>query len=300
MKSKAISLLISLGFVWGSGYSIARFAMTNGIQPLGYAFWQAWGPAIFLLLLIYFRKIPFKFDRQHLQYYLLTGVLGIVIPNTNMYIAAPHLPAGVLAIVVNTVPLLAYPLALCFGSEKFSWLRILGVLVGMGGILCLVLPKSSLPSDHMVPWVLLSLISPLCFACCAIFCSRLQPINTDSLTLSAGMLLFAAIILTPIVFSLHQFVMLAPPFDLAKWVIVLEIILSSLGYILFFELIKTAGPVYYSLVGGLVGLTGVFWGWLIFSEGLNHWLMLAIACILIGIILITLRMNAYVKKVANT
>lgn len=299
MKTKALSLLVSLGFIWGSGYSIARFAMTNGITPLGYAFWQAFGPAILLLMIIIIKKIKFPFDWPHIRYYFMTGLLGIAIPNTNMYIAAPHLPAGVLAVVVNTVPIIAYPLALLAKLERFAWLRIIGVLLGICGILCIILPKASLPDNHMIAWVLVALISPLCFASCAILSSRMQGIHTNSLALSAGMLLFAGAMLTPLVFGLHQFVMLAPPFSLAKWVIVLEIILSSIGYILFFELLKNAGPVYYTLVGGLVGLTGVFWGWLIFHETLNIWLILAISFILLAIACVTFKLNAYMKKTNN-
>ena len=39
----SVILLISLGLVWGSGYAIARFAVTNGVTPLGYTFWQCLG-----------------------------------------------------------------------------------------------------------------------------------------------------------------------------------------------------------------------------------------------------------------
>ena len=36
--------------------------------------------------------------------------------------------------------------------------------------------------------------------------------------------------------------------------------------VLFFELLRVAGPVYYSLVGCIVALAGLFWGFVIFKE----------------------------------
>jgi drug/metabolite transporter (DMT)-like permease len=77
--------------------------------------------------------------------------------------------------------------------------------------------------------------------------------------------------------------------SMAQWLILLEILLSSVGYILFFMLIKRAGPVYYSLVGCVVSLTGLFWGWLLFDEQFDLQSSVAIFCILLAITLITLK-----------
>jgi drug/metabolite transporter (DMT)-like permease len=290
---RSVTLLVLLGFIWGSGYSIARYAMTHGVQPFGYAFWQSWGPAILLFIFICLRKIKLHFSWRHIVYYIVTALLGIAIPNTTFYITAAHLPAGILAVVVNTVPLFAYPLALLVSQEKFSWLRVLGVALGIAGMMCIVLPKAALPGGQALPWALYTLIAPLSFALCAVFSSKFRPKNTDSLSLSMGMLLFSAIILTPIVFSIGQFYPLTGSFNLAKFVILLEILLSSVGYILFFELLRVAGPVYYSLVGGLVGLTGIFWGYVIFNERLNEWTSIAVLLILIAITLVTIKLKAY-------
>ena len=292
---RPVGLLILLGFIWGSGYSIARYAVTHGVMPFGYAFWQSWGPALLLFAFLSFRRIKLQWSGKHLLFYLVTALLGIVIPNTNIYITAAHLPAGILAVVVNTVPIISYPLAILFAQERLSFIRILGVIVGVAGIMCMVLPKSSLPNTTDIPWILIALISPLSFASCAIFSSKFRPKDTDSVSLSMGMLLTSAIILTPIVFAMGQFYSLLPPYNLASMVVVLEIILSSIGYILFFELLKIAGPVYYSLVGGLVGLTGLFWGYVIFAERLNHWTLLAVVLVLLAILLVTIKLNAYRK-----
>ena len=72
---KAIGLLILLGVIWGSGYSIARYATTHGVSPLGYSFWQSVGPAVFLLL-VSMAKRELKISAHTLRYVVIAGVLG--------------------------------------------------------------------------------------------------------------------------------------------------------------------------------------------------------------------------------
>jgi len=284
----SLSLLILLGFIWGTGYSIARFAMTNGVPPLGYSFWQSLGPALIVgFIALSRRNASTKISISRCRYYLICGLTGIVIPNTSMYFAASHLPASILAMMVNTVPIIAYPMALLFRLESFNWQRITGILFALTGLMLIILPKSSLPSPDMVPWALSTLITPVSFAVCSIYIARYRPSQSDSLSLSAGMLIFSSLLLIPLVVITHSFYVFHFPFTLPDWIIILEVILSSLGYILFFQLIKIAGPVYYSLVDTIVVLTGLFWGHLIFNENLNQWTATAVFFILFALLLVT-------------
>lgn len=286
-KLISLGLLLLLGSVWGTGYSIARFAMTNGVPPLGYSFWQSLGPALIISLLATLGTREVKMTAPSARFYLITGLTGIVIPNTSMYFAAPHLPAGILAMIVNTVPIVAYPMALYARLEKFNRERMMGILIAFIGLMFIILPKSSLPAADMVPWVLSTLITPISFAFCSIYITRYRPAGSDSLTLSAGMLIASSIMLMPVVFMTHSFYAFHLPFTMPDWVVLLEIVLSSMGYVLFFQLIKIAGPVYYSLVDTIVVLTGLFWGRIIFSEQLNGWTLAAVLCIVTALILVT-------------
>ncbi len=116
-RFKSVLLLLTLGFIWGAGYSLAKFAITNGAPPLGYSFWQSLGPALLLSVVYFFKQRKSLPILLHWRYFLLCGLLGIALPNTNMYYAASHVPAGLLAVLVNTVPLIVYPLALLFRME---------------------------------------------------------------------------------------------------------------------------------------------------------------------------------------
>jgi drug/metabolite transporter (DMT)-like permease len=283
----ASSLLIILGVIWGSGYSIARYAMTNGVPPLGYSFWQSVGPAIVLLIICFFKEGGLTVSLRNMRYYLIAGVLGIVLPNTNMYFAAAHLPAGILAVIVNTVPIMMYPLALAARQEKLHLGRFIGVLFGFIGIFMIVGSKWSLPSVNEMKWALITLLTPFFFACCALYSVHDRPAKSSSLQLAAGMLVASAVILTPIVIDTHEFYPLNS-LSLPNLAVMLEIVLSSIGYVILFKLLKIAGAVYYSLVGGIVAITGLFWGWLLFGEKLHLWTVFSVLLIIVAVTTVSL------------
>lgn len=285
---KAIVLLILLGFIWGSGYSLAKFAMTNGVSPLGYAFWQSLGPAILLTLVCLVTQKKSAFQPNYWPYFLICGFVGITIPNTNMYFIASHVPAGLLAVLVNTVPLIVYPLALFSGQEKPDRWRVFALLLGIIGIMLII---GFTTTSILSKWTILALISPLGFAVCSIFIGAKQPTEINSLQAASGMLLAASLLLTPLIVSQNAFYSLNGPFTLVKQVVILEIILSSLGYILFFTLIRLAGPVFYSLTGGVVALTGLFWGYLVFGETPSSQQGVAVALIITALFLLSWRQS---------
>lgn len=289
---KAVSLLILLGFIWGSGYSLAKFAMTNGVPPLGYAFWQSLGPA---LLLTFFslatKKMPLL-NPAYWPYFLFCGFIGIAIPNTNMYFIASHIPAGLLAVLVNTVPLIVYPLALLSRQEKPDSWRLLALLLGMTGILLIIGVSTS---GFFSSWTLLAMLSPIGFALCSIYIGARQPLEINSLQAASGMLLAASLLLIPLVISQNAFYPLSGPLTVVKQIIILEIILSSLGYLLFFILIRLAGPVFYSLTGGIVALTGLFWGYLVFGETPTSVQSMAVALVIFALFLLSWRQSRQIE-----
>lgn len=80
-------------------------------------------PALLLTLVSFFTKQTRLLHPVYWPYFFICGLIGIAIPNTNMYFIASHIPAGLLAVLVNTVPLLVYPLAL-MAVRKTGWVAI--------------------------------------------------------------------------------------------------------------------------------------------------------------------------------
>ena len=163
-RGSTLPLVALLGLVWGSGYVVARFATIHGVPPLAYSFWQALGPAILLAIVSVLLRQRFPCSLPHIAFYAATGLLGIAIPNTIMYYTAAHVPSGLLALIVNTVPIFTYALAWLVGAERFLWHRFLGVLLGLLGILLTIMPSVVFATTFHPGWGGLLLLTPIAFA----------------------------------------------------------------------------------------------------------------------------------------
>lgn len=159
------------------------------------------------------------------------------------------------------------------GQQALLLLVLLGFIWGSG--------------YSLAKYAMINSVPPLAYACCSIYIGIYQPKSIDALPAACGMLITATLILIPILIKQHTFYLLMPPFTLPKQAILLEILLSSLGYILFFKLIHVAGPVFYSLTGGVVALTGLLWGFIIFQEIPNHTQCIAALGIILAIFLLS-------------
>ena len=78
-----------------------------------------------------------------------------------------------------------------------------------------------------------------------------------------------------------------PPANAGDWALLMHASFSWIGALLFFEVMRLAGPVFFSQTGFLVTLSGVFWGWLIFGEAHSVWIWGAMVSIFFGLALVT-------------
>ena len=279
-------MLLVMGVLWGLSFSLGRLAVENGGTPLGITFWQA---AISSIILITYAKISNRNILVKLSNVLpliIIALLGILIPSICFYIAASHVPAGILAITVVLVPILTYCLALLFKIESFNALRITGVILGAVAIILLIFPEDSLPTPKTAPWVLLACVSSLCYALENIFLSLKRTGNIGSLKIACSMNAIAAILLLFLAIFFDQLFILNLPFSLLEWSVIGLGLITSIAYTLYVYTVKVSGPVFASQVGYIVTSSGVMWGILIFDEVHSAWVWGSLFIMLIGLSLV--------------
>lgn len=285
-----VTLLFILGFIWGSAFAIARFVVSHGITPITYSFFIVFIPAIILLIYCYFRGYLGDLFRENFRCCLFAGLFGIVLPNTNKYWLATHLPSGVLALIVSITPFFIYPLALLFREEKFRLSRIIALSIGGVGMIILSY-QHGLVEANVNWWLLLALLTPLSYAISALYVARSTQKHTNIVLLTTGMLVCATLFLTPFIFT-SEFVMPHLMLNGVILAIIAEIILVITGYIILFKVLQLSGAVNYSLVNGIVAISGIYWGHYFFHEYICTKIILAAICIFTGVILL----NFYKKQ----
>ena len=68
-----------------------------------------------------------------------------------------------------------------------------------------------------------------------------------------------------------------------------QIVISAVNYTLVFEVIRRAGPVFFSQTAYVVTLTGIAWAAFIFNETLSFWVWAAVIAVFAGVYLVNRR-----------
>jgi len=297
-----VFLLMLLGFLWGTSFPVAKYVMDAGVPPLHYAFYQSFGALIVLLVYKLILREP-VFRKRHLsciKYFLIVSFLGCMIPNINRFYLTPDVDSGLLALIINTTPLFIYPLALWFGEERFIGFRFLGVLMGVFGVFLIVFHQIHHFSFAIHPLLLLAFMTPFSYALSSIYITRTAKKVGDSSLYAIGMLFFSSLFILLFIYLSKQTIFMPIQFG-ALLGIGVEILLSSLGYIVLFTILKYFGSVSYSMTDSVVIVTSLTWGFIFFNEQISHREWIAIILILIGIILVTKsHMKAKGRQVEST
>jgi drug/metabolite transporter (DMT)-like permease len=285
----AWAILLTAGISWGATYSLAKLATQDGAHPLGVALWQGAVGAIILAVVEAVRRRRLPLDRHHLLFYLVCGFLGTAIPSTLYFYAAPHLPAGVLAITLGLTPLLTFLGAVLLKLDRYALGRLVGVFLGIAAVLMIALPDTSLPERTAAIWVVAALAAALSYTVENLIIARFRPPHTQSLTILLGMMTVATLALVPIVLATGSFVPLAWPWGTVEWSIAAMSAINVLSYWLFIYLVGATGPIFATQMAYVVMVSGVLWGIVIFAESHSGWIWGALAVMLAGLSLVAPR-----------
>ena len=279
-------LLLLVDGVWGITFSLAKIVTEAGAHPIGVSWWQAVLGGGMALAYSTLRKALPPFTRRHVAFYAVCGALGTALPGTMFFYAAPHIPAGVISITVAIVPMATLAIALPFGLEKVEFVRLLGIILGIVAVVMMVAPDASLPEAGMTVWVLVCVVASICYALENLWISLRRPSGSNAFGILTGMLLMAAIFLTPVMIVADAFVPLSNPWGLIELNLLAMAVINAASYGLFIHLVAAAGPVFASQAAYLVTLSGVFWGMVIFGEQHSLWIWGALLVMMAGLTLV--------------
>ena len=290
----ALVFLLILGSIWGVSTTTQKLAL-EAYPPLSVMFWYALIAFVVLAFISAIRgKVP-PMDRRHLVYYLASGMFGFAIPGINNLLVLAEVPAGIHSTVIAAAPVFTYAIALAAGQERFVAMRAAGVGLGLVGVLCIILPKPGLPEAGMAPWVALGLLTPFLYGVTAVIISRFMPRETDAPTLATGFVGMATAGFFVALLLMGDLTPPWPPVWPATHMILWLGVTASAAYVLYFQIIRLAGPVYLSQVGYLVVVIGVVTGMLVFGERHSLWVWIGIGLMVAGLTFVNLGQKKAVK-----
>ncbi len=281
-----ILMLFVLGLSFALVIVFNRIATTNGVPFIPYVFWQSLGGCIIVLTLALSMSGLPPLGWRHVRVYFVTGTLNLTIPYLIFAFVAPKVPPGILSLGLSLVPISIYALALIVRLDSFRLIRFIGILLGLAGVVLVLLPETSLPSRDMVGWVALGLAAPLCYALNAVCVTLLRPPEGDSVQFANGLMFVASISMLGVMAITGEWWAFGGSFGDGHWATLAAMANNALSFYLIFELIKRAGPVFFSMVNYVATLIGMGLGIWIFSDAHSYWIWAALVLIGASLVLV--------------
>ena len=285
-------LLIVLGAGWGITQPLTKLAVSTGHGHFGLIFWQLVIGAVLMAVIARATGRRLPLTRPALRVYATIALIGTVLPNTASYQAAVHLPSGVLSILLSLIPMMAFPIALGLGLERFSMRRLSGLLLGLLGVAFLVLPETSLPAAAMVAWVPVAILASLCYAFEGNYVARWGTAGLDPVQVLLGASSAGAVMVAPLMLASGHWISPFTPFGVAEWSLVSSSVVHVLVYTSFVWLIGRAGSVFAVQVSYLVTGFGVIWAMLLLDERYAPMIWAAMVLMMAGMALVQPRPKA--------
>ncbi len=282
-------MLFAAGILLGLTFSLNRIAASDGIPFIPYVFWQALGAGLLMLAFSLIFRRPPGLSFSHLRVYAVMGLLGMSLPMMVVNFVATKLPAGVVGLQQTLVPMLTYAFALLLRIDKVNALKLTGLAVGLGAVLVVVLPRASLPSPDMTIWVLVSFLTPLCYGIANVLISILRPPQSSSLALGAAILLTGSIYMGLVMLGMGEWWWFegdAGAMGNGDWALIGVVFINAIFFWLMLEIIRLAGPVFFSVQNYITTLAGIGWGILIHDEAHSLWIWLALVLLFFGLALV--------------
>ena len=199
---------------------------------------------------------------------LILGVLNNAIPFSLIVQGKTQITSGLASILNATTPLFTIVVAGIFlMDERFSVLRVLGVIVGFSGVILMVGPDAlgGLGADFWAQ--LCALGAAISYGFASVFGRRFRELRVDPVMVATGQVTMSSLVLWPIALWIDG------PQDIANMslnaalsMFGLAVLCTSFAYILYFRILERAGATNISLVTFLVPISAIILGVLVLGE----------------------------------
>lgn len=280
-------ILLLAGIIWGATIPASKIIISADLPIAGIIFWQAVFVFCAAGLLSIVQRASFRLNWTRIRLCLWVGLFGTVVPSAVGYWVIDHLPAGIFAITIAMVPIFVMPIALLLGSERFEWIRLLGVIAGAIAIVLLIGPRTSLPDSSKFLFILIALIAPLCYACEDNYVAFFGRDNMHPAAILCVSMGFSIIFITPITIARGEWFLIAQSgWGQAEITLLLLSVCHTIAYAVFLWLIGQTGPVFTSFVAYLVTGFGVIWSIVLLGERYSLWVWMSLGMMFIAMFMV--------------
>lgn len=293
-RHRTLVLFLLLSVAWGTAFVAIRAGLEY-FPPVLFAALRYDLAAVFMLgYAFYATENPVPRTRGEWGLVVIGGVFLIAAYHALLFIGQQSVTSAMAAVVVSLSPVLTTAFArIWLPSERLAPAGLLGMVLGLVGVVILSRPDPGNVLSADVVATGLILVAAAAFALGSVLLERSDaelPIETmEGWSMALGALLMHALSLA----------MPGESFAAIEWspeamlaLAYLGIVSSAFGFLLYFELLGTIGPIEINLVSYVVPVVAAIAGWLLLAEAIEPATVVGFAVIFVGFCLIKRRQLA--------
>jgi len=274
------SLLTLLAIIWASAFFNIKIA-TYSFGPVTIAFLRVFFGALPVLLICYLKKIKIEAFSKDWHWFALIGFINLVAPFFLIAYGVKSVQSNLAAILMSTTTLSSTVLGHFYTkNERFNLTRTIGILIGFSGIVYLF-SDNFLINENNFGSALLILLGSTCYVVGGVLTLKISKKKNENVT--GSILIWATIILIPLVSFIEQPWNTVPRLDSTISVIYLGLVSTGIAWLLRFRILTTNGLIFQSQVSYLIPIFGVILSYIFLREIITTKVLISLIAVIIGI-----------------
>ena len=273
-------LLVILSLIWASAFFNIKIA-TYSFGPVTIAFLRVFLGAIPVLLLCYFKNIKIEAFSNDWHWFAMIGFINLVAPFFLIAYGVKSVQSNLAAILMSTTPLSSTVLGhLYLKNEKFNFVKTIGILIGFSGIVFLFSDNLLIDENNFFS-ALLILLGSTCYVIGGVLTLKISKKKNENVT--GSILIWATIILIPLVAFIEQPWYIKPRLDSTISVIYLGLVSTGIAWLLRFKILVKNGLIFQSQVSYLIPIFGTILSYIFLKEIITFKVFISLVAVVVGI-----------------
>ena len=273
-------LLVILALIWASAFFNIKIA-TYSFGPVTIAFLRVLFGAIPVLLLCYYKNIKIEAFSRDWYWFAMIGFINLVAPFFLIAYGVKSVQSNLAAILMSTTPLSSTVLGHFYTkNEKFNFIKTFGILIGFSGIIYLFSDNLLIDENNFFS-ALMILLGSTCYVIGGVLTLKISKKKNENVT--GSILIWAVIILIPLVSFIEQPWNISPRLDSTISVIYLGFVSTGIAWLLRFRILVNNGLIFQSQVSYLIPIFGTVLSYIFLKELITTKVLVSLIAVCVGI-----------------
>ncbi|HVV63169.1 MAG TPA: DMT family transporter [Pseudolabrys sp.] len=285
--SASIPLPLLVGtfvLLWSSAFAVGKVALAD-CPPLLFLAARFLAAGVLMMGLAAATGARWTLSKRDVLVFAALGVVSQAMFLGIGFIALKTVSSGLAALIISSNPIIAAIFAVFLLGERVTWRKVLGLLLGLGGVAFIVRGRLVLGTDQL-GGVALAVLALLAFVGGTILFKLFAPnhghwIGNGIQSLTSGLAL------APFAAGFESFNDVVPTWSLVAAFAYSVLFVSIFAYLLWFRILTVSGTTAASSYHFLIPPLGILFGWLLLGEHVDLTDMLGIIPVALGIFLVT-------------